>query len=97
MEFWGNTEAFGKADDDAFLSVNFLTDLLAGPYLILSLNELAVFLHTPDPKKQNTAVPKTAADIADRLYKRMQRLNGVEIELPDDGIDESAADAGEEK
>ena len=40
---------------------------------------------------------KTAADIADRLYKRMQRLSGVEIELPDDGIDESAADAGEEK
>ena len=97
LEFWGNTGAFGKADDDAFLSVNFLTDLLAGPYLILSLNELAVFLHTPDPKKQNTAVPKTAADIADRLYKRMQQLNGVEIELPDDGIDESAADAGEEK
>ncbi|GEM_PF-3800687 len=29
--------------------------------------------------------------------KRIQWLNGVEIELPDDGIDESAADAGEEK
>jgi len=52
---------------------------------------------TLDPKKQNTAASKTAADIADRLYKRMQRLNGVEIELSDDDIDESAADAGEEK
>lgn len=49
------------------LSINFLTDLLAGPYLILSLNEMAVFLHTPDPGKQNNAVPKTATGIADWL------------------------------
>ncbi|MBS5872979.1 MAG: hypothetical protein KIC46_02540 [Clostridiales bacterium] len=58
---------------------------------------MSVGKKTLDPKKQNTAASKTAADIADRLYKRMQRLNGVEIELSDDDIDESAADAGEEK
>lgn len=85
------------ARQTAFLSVNFLTDLLAGPYLILSLNEMAVFLHTPDPEKQNNAVPETAADIADRLYKRMQRINGAELELSDDDIDKSTADAGEEQ
>lgn len=63
------------------LATVYLTEILAGPYLFLCMTELAIYLCTPSLQDQTETASKKSVGIADRIYARMQRLHGVELDV----------------
>lgn len=64
------------------LFTGYLTDLLAGPYLMLSMAELVRYLSTTNPE-ESSSTPRHPVGFADRMYEWMQGLHGTNLDLPE--------------
>lgn len=72
------------------LFTGYLTDLLAGPYLMLSMAELVRYLSTTNPE-ESSSTPRHPVGFADRMYEWMQGLHGTNLDLPENDVQEPDA------